>query len=196
MIRLIVALLGLTVFGAVFAGIYYAPGNVRFKEDGVPSFSLAAGEARQTTLQPTIPGTPIVVAVQSFGGPFDLYVMEAEWSGPLAGNGRLRLDRPFAYLAEHSAIGLAGATEFVLPSDGVTSYVLVFDNSDAYYRNDTLPDPASATNGTVSVQLTVRYLEQETRSLVLGYLAAAPSVTLVAITLARKIRHHRAKGKP
>lgn len=194
MIRLIVALLGLTVFGAVFAGIYYAPGHVRFKEDGVPAFSLAAGEARQTTLQPTIPGTPIVVEVLSFGGPFDLYVMEAEWSEPLAGDGRLNLERPFSYLAEHSTIGLEGAAEFVLTSDGITSYVLIFDNSDAYYHNDTQPDPESATNGTVSVQVTVRYLEEETRSLVLGYIAAVPSIALVAITLARKIRHHRAKA--
>lgn len=195
MIRLIVALLGFTVFGAIFAGIYYAPDNVHFKEDGVPAFSLAAGEARQTTLQPTIAGTPIVVEVRSFGGPFDLYVMEAEWSDPLAGDGRLSLDQPFSYLAEHSAIGLTGVTEFVLPSDGITSYVLVFDNSDAYYLDDTQPDPASPTNGTVSVQLTVRYLEEETRSLVLGYIAAVPSIALVAITLVRKIRHHRARPK-
>lgn len=192
MIRLMVALLGLSVFGALFAGIYYAPQNLHAKQEGVPAFSLAAGEAIQTTLQATVADTPIVVQVQSFGGPIDLYVMEAEWSDPLAGEGRLSLDRPFAYLAEHSQIGLAGRTDFALLSDGVTPYVLVFDNSDAYYLNDTLPDQTSPTNGTVSVQVTIRYLQEETRSLILGYIAATPSVLLVAVTLVRKLRQRRA----
>lgn len=193
MIRLVLALLGFTIFGALFAGIYYAPGNVHYKEEGAPAFSLAPGEARQTTLQATIPQTPIVVEVQAFGGPFDLYVMEKEWSDPLAGDGRLSLDQPFSYLADHSRIGLDGRTDFALLSDGITEYVLVFDNSDAYYQNDTVPNLASPSNGTVSVQVTIRYLEEETRSLILGYVAATPSVLLVAITLVRKIRQRRKK---
>lgn len=191
MIRIVVALLGLTLFGALFAGIYYAPDNLHYKEEGAPAFSLAPGEVRQTTLQPTVAQTPIVVEVRTFGGAIDLYVMEKAWSDPLAGDGRLSLQRPFAYLAQHSQVGLDGLADFTLLSDGVTEYVLVFDNSDAYYLNDTVPDLASPGNGTVSVQTTIRYLEEETRSLMLGYVAATPSILLVALTLVRIVRRHR-----
>jgi hypothetical protein len=186
-IRITIALVGLAVFGAVFALIYYDPDN-RLQVEHAPAFQLAPGEARQTTLQPTIAGTPVAVEVHATGGTFDLYVMEKEWSDSLAGAGRLALERPFSYYAEHSRIGLDGDASFSLLSDGVTEYLLVFDNSDNHYLNDTVPDLSGPTGGTVSVQITIRYLEEETRSLVLGYIAAAPSVLLVAFTLGRKIR--------
>ena len=50
MIRITVALVGLAVFGAVFAAIYYDPDN-RLQVDTAPAFQLAPGEARQTTIQ-------------------------------------------------------------------------------------------------------------------------------------------------
>lgn len=187
MIRITIALVGLAVFGAVFALIYYDPDN-HLQTENAPAFQLAPGEARQTTLQPTIAGTPISVEVFVTGGPFDLYVMEKEWSDHLAGEGRLSLEQPFSYYAEHSRIGLDRAATFSLVSDGVTEYLLVFDNSDNHYLGDTVPDPDGPTGGAVSVQITIRYLEEETRSLVFGYIAAAPSVLLVAFTLGRKIR--------
>lgn len=202
MIRITVALVGLAVFGALFASIYYDPAN-RLKTESAPAFQLAPGEARQTTLQPTIPGTPVAVQVQVTGGPLDLYVMEKEWSDSLASQGRLSLQKPFSYYAEHSRIGLEGAADFALLSDGVTEYLLVFDNSDNHYANDTVPDPDSPTRGEVSIQITIRYLEEETRSLMLGYIAATPSLLLVVFTVWRKVRGRRAEraeqaaaGKP
>ena len=188
MIRLTMALVGLAVFGAVFALIYYDPDN-QLQTERAPVFQLAPGEARQTTLQPTIPGTPVTIEVHATGGKFDLYVMEKEWSDSLAGQGRLALDTPFSYYAEHSRIGLDGQATFALLSDGVTEYLLIFDNSDNHYLNDTVPDLTGPTAGAVSISITIRYLEEESRSLVLGYIAAAPSVLLVAFTLGRKIRH-------
>lgn len=190
MIRITVALVGLAVFGAIFASIYYDPDN-RLKTETAPAFQLAPGEARQTTLQPTIPGTPVAVEVHATGGAFDLYVMEKEWSDSLASQGRLSLQQPFSYYAEHSRLGLVGEADFALISDGVTEYLLVFDNSDNHYHNDTVPDVGGPTQGTVSIQITIRYLEEETRSLMLGYIAAAPSVLLVAFTLWRKARRSR-----
>lgn len=190
MIRLTVALLGLAVFGAVFASIYYDPDN-RLQVESAPTFQVAAGEARQTTLETTAAGTPIAVHLRVTGGPIDVYVMEKEWSDSLAGEGRLDLSRPFSYLAEHSRLGLDGAADISLVSDGVTEYLLVFDNSDSHYLNDTVPDTASPTQGTASIEMTVRYLEEEHRSLVLGYIAATPSVLLVAITLGRKAARAR-----
>lgn len=187
MIRLTIALVGLAVFGAVFALIYYDPDN-RLQTERAPVFQLAPGEARQTTLQPTDAGTPITVEVHATGGTFDLYVMEKEWSDSLAGEGRLALERPFSYYAEHSRIGLDREATFALVSDGVTEYLLVFDNSDNHYENDTVPDLTGPTHGTVSISITIRYIEEESRSLMLGYIAAAPSVLLVAFTLGRKLR--------
>lgn len=194
MIRLTLALVGLAVFGAVFASIYYDPDN-RLQVESAPAFQLAPGEARQTVLQPTIPATPIAIEIHATGPAFDLYVMEKEWSDALAGAGRLDLSQPFSFDAAHSRIGVEGRADFALLSDGVTEHVLVFDNSDNHYLNDTLPDVNSTTGGVVHIQITIRYLEEEGRSLVLGYIAAAPSVLLVAFTLWRKVRRSRAERK-
>lgn len=185
MIRLTVALVGLIVFGAVFAFIYYDPDN-EVKVRSAPVFQLAPGEARQTVLQPTIAGTPIVVQLNIVGNPIDIYLLEKDWSDPLARDGRLNLDQPFSHDAARSRVGVTGLIEFAIVSDGQTDYVLVFDNGDNYYANDTTP--LNDTQGTVSIQMTVRYVEEEERSLLLGYIAAAPSVILVAITLGRKLR--------
>lgn len=182
MVRVTIALLGLAVFGALFAGLYYAPRNVQPREEGAPAFQLAPGEAKQSVLQPTIAGTPIVVQVHVTGAPIDLYVMEKDWSDVLPRDGVLRLDRPFSYYAEHTRIGITGTHDLVLVSDGATEYLLVFDASDAYYGNDTLPGSQPA-----GIQLTTHYVEEQTRSLVLGYIAALPSVLLVVLTLGRKI---------
>jgi len=186
MVRVTVALLGLAVFGAVFAGIYYAPRNVEVRQVGAPAFQLAPGEAKQSVLQPTIPGTPIAVRIEVTGGPIDLYVMQKDWSDVLPDAGVLDLSQPFSYYAEHSALGVVGTHDLVLVSDGVTEYLLVFDASDAYYTNDTPPG-----DGPAGVRLTTHYVEEQARSLVLGYIAALPSVLLVALTLGRKIARLR-----
>lgn len=182
MVRVTVALLGLAVFGALFAGVYYAPRNIEPRQDGAPAFQVAPGEARQSVLQPTIPGTPIAVQVHVTGHPIDLYVMEKDWSDGLPQDGTLSLDQPFSYYAEHTAFGILGTHDLVLVSDGVTEYLLVFDASDAYYDNDTLPGDIPS-----GIQLTTHYVEEQTRSLVFGYIAALPSVLLVVLTLGRKI---------
>lgn len=191
MVRISIALVGLAVMGAVFAAIYYDPDN-RVKTESAPAFQLAPGEARQTTIQPTIPGTDVTIHLDTVGGALDIYVMEKEWSDSLAGDGRLDLSRPFSFYREHSRLGAVGEAGIVLRSDGVTEYLLVFDNSDNHYDNDTVPDTSGPTQGTISIQLTIRYLEEERRSLVLGYIAATPSVLLVALTLARRIHRWRA----
>lgn len=184
--RITIALIGLAVFGALFAGVYYAPRNLQPREEGAPAFQLAPGEAKQSLLQPTIEGTPIVVRVEVTGSPIDLYVMEKDWSNVLPQQGSLVLDRPFSYYAEHSRFNLTGTHDLVLISDGVTEYLLVFDATDTYYANDTLPGA-----GPSAVELTTLYVEEQARSLVLGYIAAVPSVLLVVLTLGRKLSRLR-----
>jgi hypothetical protein len=190
MMRLTVALVGLAVFGALFAAIYYAPRNLEVRQEGAPVFQLAPGEAKQTVLQPTVDGTPVIVRLVVLGGPIDVFVMEKDWSDSLAKGGSLNLDRPFSFDAEHSRIGANGTLDLVLHSDGFTSRLLVFDHSDAYYEGDTVPG-----NATAAIRMTVTYVAEEARSLVLGYLAAIPSVLLVVVTFGRKarrlVRHRR-----
>lgn len=198
MFRLLAALLGLAVLGAVFAGIYYAPENHRFHEEGVPAFNPAAGDVRSFGLQPSVRGSPIQVEVHVLAGRIDVYLMEKEWAAslPVPGEGRLGLERPFSFRAEHSAVGVNGTWTTTIVSDGATWHTLVIDNSDNYYANDTVP----VDNETARVQIVTRYLDEEQRSLVLGYLAVLPSALLVVVTLGRQWmrwrRGRRSKDPP
>jgi hypothetical protein len=190
------ALLGLAIIAAVFAGIYYAEDNLELRTQGGPAYHLAPGEAKSTQIQPAVKGTSVVVEITVAGGPVDIYVLEEEWARSLPHAGGLDLSRPFSYQAATSQINRTGFFTFSLISDGRTAYNLVMDNSDNFYEGDAVPDPNGTRSGTVSVHMTARYLESEQRSLVLGYLAAIPSVLLVGIAIGRKWRRHWKKRHP
>lgn len=187
MFRLLAALLGLAVVLAVFAGIYYAPANVELRERGIGAFNLAAGEVRQEGLQPTLEGSDIVVEVEVLEGAVDIYVMDKEWASALPSNGRLSLERPFSYHAAQSRTHVNDTHTFTIRSDGETWTSVVFDNSDNYYDGDAVPDQ----NGTARIKVTARFVDEEDRSLMLGYLAVAPSVLLVVVTLGRSWSRYR-----
>lgn len=195
MIRTLTAILGLAIIAAVFAGIYYSDRNLELRTNGAPAYHLAPGQAKSTQIQPTVAGTSVVVEIVAVGGPVDIYVMESEWAAALPGRGSLDLSQPFSFQAAASQINKTGAFTFSLLSDGRTPYNLVFDNSDNYYEGDAVPDPNGTMGGTVSIQVTTRYLEEETRSLVFGYLATIPSILLVSWALGRQIRRHRKKKR-
>lgn len=184
MIRVLAALLGLAVLGALFAGFYYAGDREELRILETP-VNPAPGEVRSQKLQPAIEGGTVHVQVQVLRGSLDVYVMDREWSNRLAEGGRLSLDQPFAYHAQYSALGVNDSHEFTIVSDGETWFQVVLDNSDNYYDNDT------AGNQTAHARVVVRYVDQEERSLLLGYLAATPSVVLVAVTLWRQVARHR-----
>lgn len=190
MFRLLAALLGLAVVFAVFAGIYYAPANVALRERGIGAFNLAAGEVRQEGLQPTLAGSDIVVEVEVLEGEVDVYVMDKEWASALPSGGRLDLDQPFSYHAALSRTYVNDTHTFTLRSDGRTWTSVVFDNSDNYYDGDAAPDE----NATARIKLTARFVDEEERSLVLGYLAVVPSVLLVVVTLGRSWGRYRNGG--
>ncbi len=192
MFKLLAALLGLAVVFAVFAGIYYAPANIELREAN-SAFNLAPGEVRQESLQPSLAGSDIVVEVQVLQGEIDVYVMDNEWASDLPSDGKLVLSRPFSYHAEPSQTHVNGTHTFTLQSDGNTWITVVFDNSDNYYDNDAAPraDPANGTDGTARVKITARFVDEENRSLILGYLAAIPSGLLVVVTLGRSWARHR-----
>lgn len=185
MFRTLAVLVGGAVFLAIFAGIYYAPQNEEFRVEGHPVFNLAPGEVRQTGLQPTIEETPIVVTVEVLAGTVDIYVMDKEWAQDLAQSGSLSLQEPFSYHQTLSETHVNGTHEFSIISDGVTWQSVIFDNSDNVYDGD------AAANETANIRLTVRFVEEEERSLTLGYIATIPSILLVVITLGRQIKRHR-----
>lgn len=187
--RLAGSLLGLAVIFAIFAGTYYAPENLLIKT-AAPSFQIGAGETQQVRLQPTVAGTPILVRLEAVGGPIDVYLLQKEWADRLADNGQLNLTQPFSFEAGPSRMGVNGTYEFTLVSDGRMEHLLVLDNLDDYYTGDAAPDLHGPTNGTVSLQLTVHYLQEESRSLWLAYIAAAPGIALVLFTVGHRIWRH------
>jgi hypothetical protein len=195
-IRLVVSLLGLAVIFALFAGTYYAPGNVQAKT-AAPSFQVGPGESQQVRLLPTIPGTAITVQLRAVGGPIDVYVMEREWADRLADSGALNLTQPFSFEAGPSRMNVSGTYDFTLISDGRTEHLLVLDNGGDFYRGGAAPDLHGPTNGTVSVELAIHYLQEERRSLWLAYLAAAPGVALVLFTVGHVVwRRTRTDERP
>lgn len=189
--RFFVFLIGTAVIAAIFAGIYYAPENHQARVEGSPAFNLAPGEVRQDGLGPTLPDTPIAVTVEVLTGTVDLYVMDKEWASRLSQDFALSLQEPFSYHRGWSAIHVNDTHAFTIISDGETWHSIVFDNSDNYYEGD------AASNETARLKVTVRYIEDEERSLMLGYIAATPSVLLVGATFGRQwLRHRASKREP
>lgn len=182
MFRLLFAIFGFAFFGALFAGIYYAPENVERQTQS--PFNLGPGEVRVDFMEPSIEGGTVTINLTIAGGSIDLWVMDQEWVETVLdrGEGRLNLSRPFNHHSQWSMQNLTGQHNLTFTADGQTRLGLVLDHSDAYY-SDTAPgeDP-------VAVQVQTRYLEEETKSLVWGYMAATPSLVLVLLTLGRKYR--------
>lgn len=176
--RILVGLIGLAVFGAVFAGLAQDAASHRRSST---AFQIAPGEARTDQVQPGSGDGNITVDVEVVQGVVDIFVVEAALTPDLV-RGQLRLDRPFSYRAEYSRLHVAGNLSVELPAD--TTYDIVLDNSDAYYEGDATPD------GVAVVELKVRYPVDEKGSLVLGVVAALPSLLLVGFTLARALRRH------
>ncbi len=190
MIRILTALLGLAVIGALFAGVYYGAEGLELRESRPPAFNIAPGEVRVDFLEPSIAGGPITVHLDIQGPPIDVYVMDEEWVARLTDSGTINLSQPFSFHREFSRLGVNGSTDLAVVADGETRLALVLDHSDNHYANDTIPEPH-----VVGVKVTTRYLDEERRSLTLGYLAATPSVILVGLTIQRRLKRAAADKK-
>lgn len=188
--RTLLALLGLGLFGGLFAGLYYAP-SVESVERERAAFSLAPGEVQPDFIESSIPGGLITVDITIFGGPIDIWVMDEEWAAStLRGENGMDLSEPFSYHAEHTRLNISGEQSWTFIADGATRLAFVLDNADAHY-NDT-----ESTEGPVRIHIKTRYLEEEDRSLIYGYLAATPSVLLVVLTVAKQIRDRKRGVSP
>lgn len=187
MFRSLVFLIGASLLGAFLAAVYYAPDNLEQRENS-SAYNPAVGEIRQDTVHPSLPGSDIVYEITVLQGEIDVYVMEREWASSTAGGGDISLDAPFSYIHDLSKTHVNGSYTFTIQSDGVTSYVVVFDNSDNFYDDDAGED-GNAT--TARVKTSVRFFAEEERSLTFGYLAAVPSVLLVVVTVGRQAMRWR-----
>ncbi len=184
MMRSMIFLVGASVLGAIFAAAYYSPESLEFHEAS-SAYNLGPGEVRQDTVHPTLPGSDIVYEINVLQGEIDVYVMERVWAGSLSGGGDLDLSQPFSFDAALSKTHVNGTFSFIIQSDGETSYSVVFDNGDNYYEGDA---GEGGTPETARVSTSVRFVEEEARSLTFGYLATIPSILLVVVTLGRQVK--------
>ncbi len=188
--RSLIFLIGTSLLGAFMAAVYYAPDNLEFREAS-SAYNLAAGEVSQDTVHPSLPGSDIVYEIEVFSGEIDVYIMERAWAASLS-RGGIDLSRPFSFDAAISKTHVNGTYSFIIKSDGVTTYNVVFDNSDNYYAGDSGEDQ----NGTTArVSTSVRFIEEEARSLTFGYLATIPSILLVVVTFGRQARRWKRARK-
>lgn len=197
MFRALVVLIGAALLAALMAGVYYAPENLELRERG-NAFNLAPGEVRQDGVQPSVEGSDIVYEVEVLTGTIDIYVMDKEWATTLAEGGRLTLDRPFSYYQSQSATHVNGTHTFTIRSDGQTWMSVVFDNADNFYAGDAGEGVAPENGTNAELRVTARFVDEEARSLVWGYVAAVPSVLLVFVTFGRQAqrwRRHRREAE-
>lgn len=190
MFRSLVFLVGTAVLGAFMAAVYYAPDNIEHREQA-STRSLAPGDVQQDAVQPSLEGSDIVYHIEVLEGTIDVFIMDKEWATGLALGGELHLQQPFSYYQSLSARNISADHTFTIRSDGETWYSVVFDNSDSFYRGDAGEEAPSET---ARIRTTVRFIDDEARSLTFGYFAILPSVLLVAVTFGRQInRWHRSR---
>ncbi len=184
--RTMFALLGLAFFAALFAGIYYAP-DIEEVERERAAFNLAPGEVQPDFIERSIAGGTITVDLIIFGGPIDVWVMDEEWAASTLHPDQpgMDLSQPFSFHKEHTRLNVSGPQSWTLIADGETRLAFVLDNGDAYYED------TADSGDEVRVHIKTRYLEEEDRSLVFGYLAAVPSVLLVVLTIMKQVRDRR-----
>lgn len=193
MFRLMAALLGFALFGALFAAAYYQPQEVD-RELPTPKFRLAPGEMVPDFIEPGAQGENVTVNITVLsGGPIDVYLMNMENLTLRALNGTLysfELSENVSYDPTYSRTNITRTYNFTFVVDGQNRTALLIGSR--MPQDESVPPEEQVTE--VDVQM--RYTATETRSLVLAYLLAAPSVLLVGYTFYRGwVRWRRGPGK-
>ncbi len=201
MLRLLAPLVGFAVFGALFAGVLYDDPVTEQERRVHPKFRLAPGEIKSDFIEPAGDEENVTVNVTVLsGGPIDVYVMDIENVTLHVLNGTLYGFDPVPdaalYLRDLSASGVERWHNFTLRADGERQYGIVIVSKMA-----PPPDPANlseeeAQRYVTEVAVLSRYIDRETRSLVWGYILAAPSVLLVGVTLWLKLRRPASPEAP
>lgn len=187
--RLIVVLLGFAVFGALFAAAYYQPQDVE-RELPTPKFRLAPGEMAADFIEPGAQGENITVNITVLdGGPIDAYLMNMENLTLRALNGTtygFQLGENVSYNASLSRQNITDRYDFTFVADGENRTALLIASRMQPDANRTAGENVTA------VAVHMRYIDTEQRSLVMGYVMAAPSVLLIGYVAYRRV----ARGGP
>jgi len=199
-LRLLAPLFGFAVFGALFAGVYYAPDEVE-RELQKPKFRLAPGDAKPDFIEPADIGENVSVNISVLsGGPIDVWLVDVV-NLTLFSLNATHYGFDVTALADYASGGLSKANvtrghNFTFGGDGANRWAILLVSRVAAPVNWTdLPDEER--EGYVTeIAVTMRYLERETKSLVFGALLAVPSVVLVGMVLYRSGRRRGPRGAP
>lgn len=186
--RLLTALLILAAMGAVLAAAAYQPEEVE-REQVHPKFRLAPGEGVPDFIEPVDTGEEVTVNITVLrGGPVDVFVMNMENLTVHALNGStysFEVSENVTYNASLSRANVTGRYDFTLVSNGEDRLAVLLLS-----RHPDLEPPEGGDN-TTEVAVTMRYTEREERTLVIGYLLAAPSALLVGLAAWRAAHRRR-----
>lgn len=185
MLKLLAPLFGFAIFGALFAGLYYVPDEVE-RSIGTPKYRLGPGEVAPDYIEPAAFGENISVNIKVLsGGPIDVYLLDMDNLTFRVLNGTNRgFDvngtDPF-YNRTYSAQNVTAGHNFTFVADGENRWAVVLVSAVRPH-----PDPQNATREELSALITevsvdMRYLDSERKSLVWGYILAAPSLGLVGV---------------
>ncbi len=187
--RLIAVLLGFSLFGALFAATYYQPEATAGEERAEiqPMYRLGPGEMQPKFIEPGTPGEEIHINISVLeGGPLDVYVMDIENIAFRALNGTtysFELDESVEYNEELSRTTITTYHNITLTLDGENRTALLLASS-----LDPSTLEANQTNVT-EVAIDAWFPDTETRSLVIAYLMASPSVLLVGYVSYRHFKN-------
>lgn len=177
MLRITIALLGFAVFGAMFAAAYYQPGEVE-RELPTPKFRLAPGEMAPDFIEPGAEGENVTVNITVLrGGPIDVFLMNMENLTLKALNGTtygFELSENVTYDKELSRQNITDTYNFTFIADGENRTALLI--ASRHPHNASAPLSSQITE----VGVSMRYLDTEARSIVMGVVLSAPSILLIA----------------
>lgn len=190
---LVAPLVGFALFGALFAAVYYddhAAADVVEREvtPEPPTFRMGPGAARAGLVWDSGRGENVTVDVRVVaGGPVDLYLVDVENLSAFVLNGTQHAFEPHVLrqqypdsIVEANITQSYNATFF---ADGTTRWYLVYVSRTAAPQGyEELPAEEQEPYHT-EVAVTVRYLEREAKSIVIGYLLTVPSLLLVALVV-------------
>lgn len=188
---LLAPLLGFALFGAIFAAVYYAPEQAERELN--PKFRLGPGDIRPDRLWEAAGGENVTVNITVLrGGPIGVFVVDVDNLTEFVLNGtEYGFDIEFLsehYLEEHSNSNVTDQYNFTLFAPGhrdlFIMYVSNIETPDGYDELSSEEQQDYLTE----VAVEIHYTESETKSLVLAYLFAAPSILLVGVAFWHKWR--------
>lgn len=186
---LLATLLGFALFGAIFAAVYYAPVEEEQIETN-PKFRIEPGEVKQDRLWEAAGGENVTVNITvEKGGPIGVYIFRIDDIVDSVFNGTINdvdLIGSARYVDDHTNLTVTLHHNFTMFAPGTREFVLLYVSNverPEEYENLTAQEKEPYLT---EVAVEIRYFESETKSLILGYIFATPSVLLVGVAFWQK----------